>query len=104
MRGTKSLGKSAPDNLSGDQRRAQTSSREELGENDDRSLERLARNACGVYSTSREGRAMPTVIPSLPGSHFHQANIELYQRHRQDGDGRCLACGYPAPCEVAKYT
>lgn len=46
---------------------------------------------------------MPPLIPTLPGSHLHRANVELYLRHRPDNDGRCLACGHPAPCEVAKY-
>src|SRR5262245_38576215 len=44
---------------------------------------------------------MPTVIPSLAGSTVHEANIELYQRHRNDGTNRCAACGHPIPCRVA---
>jgi hypothetical protein len=46
------------------------------------------------------------VQPSFirPGSDLHRACIELYQRHRDrgEGSGRCATCGGQTPCLVRR--
>jgi hypothetical protein len=37
-------------------------------------------------------------IRSLAGSLTHQVSTQLYQRHRDAGDGACSTCGQPMPC------
>jgi len=38
------------------------------------------------------------LIPGMAGSLTHRTSAELYQRHRDAGDGACATCGHPTPC------
>ena len=41
---------------------------------------------------------MQALIPGMAGSLTHRMSTELYQRHRDAGDGACVTCGHPTPC------
>src|SRR3989442_1086923 len=42
-------------------------------------------------------------IGTLPGGSVHRTSVELYQRHVDQGDGRCAACGLPTPCSARRH-
>jgi hypothetical protein len=44
-----------------------------------------------------------TVIPGLRDSLTYQVSAELYQRHRDAGNGACAACGDSAPCPSRRH-
>lgn len=46
----------------------------------------------------REGIAVETPIPTLPGSELHRLCVEVYLRHHDIGAGICTQCRQRAPC------
>jgi hypothetical protein len=46
---------------------------------------------------------MQALIPGLRGSITHRMSTELYQRHRDTGNGTCCACGYRTPCPARRH-